>query len=312
MKQIENTFSTAALNPTGVGLIFFSAISFALKGVVAKLIFAEGVTVATLLFIRFLLATPLFWSYPIAKGAYKKLRQLSRRDLLLCMATGLLFACSAITDFIALSYIAAGVERMILFTYPAFIIIFRAIGTMRLPPKQHLLAFLVAEAGIIFLMGALDNDISISTTGVCFALAAAACYACQIMISQKAMETVPSILFTCLTNTVTFIAIALYFVSTTSVAVLLNVSMDAWFMLLFISIFCTVIPFFTLYEGIKRIGSEASAIISMIGPVITILAAYILLNEVLSFNQLTGAVLVFLGIATLRFYRVKDQSPLRP
>lgn len=227
----------------GAALILFSAATFALKGVIAKLIYAEGINVPTLLFSRFLISLPLFWMFFLVRNGRKKenFSHISRKSYLLCGATGSLYAISAITDFIALSYIDASVERMILFTYPVFII-----------------------------------------------------------------------LFTCLTNSVIFIWISLYFFLFGSMGDFISVSSNGWYLLVFIPLFCTVIPFFSLYEGIRRIGSEKSALLSLGGPVVTILATYVLLGEQLTLNQLGGVLLIFIGIGSLRLTKVKMQSPLRP
>jgi drug/metabolite transporter (DMT)-like permease len=60
----------------------------------------------------------------------------------------------------------------------------------------------------------------------------------------------------------------------------------------------TVLPAFLLARGIALIGSGPAAIISTIGPVSTILLAYIFLQEPLSVTELVGTALVIFG-ATL-------------
>jgi uncharacterized membrane protein len=76
----------------------------------------------------------------------------------------------------------------------------------------------------------------------------------------------------------------------------LNINLNEYYYATIIAVFCTVIPFFILFEGIKRIGSTQSAILSMIGPAITLLAAHTILNEKLDINQLIGVLITILGI----------------
>jgi drug/metabolite transporter (DMT)-like permease len=67
-----------------------------------------------------------------------------------------------------------------------------------------------------------------------------------------------------------------------------------------ISIFCTVIPFFLLYEGIRRVGATQASLISLSGPAMTFFAAWLFLGEVLTIPQMIGFVVVTLGVALLK------------
>ncbi len=48
--------------------------------------------------------------------------------------------------------------------------------------------------------------------------------------------------------------------------------------------------------GIKKIGSSNAAIISSIGPVSTILQAHFVLGEKITVEQITGTILVIIGV----------------
>jgi drug/metabolite transporter (DMT)-like permease len=72
-----------------------------------------------------------------------------------------------------------------------------------------------------------------------------------------------------------------------------------------------------MFEGIKRIGASRYAIISMIGSVITLLAAYLIfLNEKLDRNQFTGAFITMSGIFMLQgsgfLNKIGKYLPRRP
>jgi drug/metabolite transporter (DMT)-like permease len=62
------------------------------------------------------------------------------------------------------------------------------------------------------------------------------------------------------------------------------------------AILATVIPSFLISEGIRRIGSDNASIISSVGPVSTIILAYIFLNERVNWIQIMGTVLVLAGV----------------
>ncbi|HPH46696.1 MAG TPA: DMT family transporter, partial [Chryseolinea sp.] len=58
----------------------------------------------------------------------------------------------------------------------------------------------------------------------------------------------------------------------------------------------TVIPSYLVTEGIKRIGSDNAAIVGSIGPVSTILQAYLILDEPIRALQIVGTIFILIGI----------------
>jgi len=65
------------------------------------------------------------------------------------------------------------------------------------------------------------------------------------------------------------------------------------------ALFCSVIPFLLITEGIRRVGASRSALISTVGPVATLVLAWLLLEETMAWEQLAGAALVILSIMAL-------------
>ena len=75
-----------------------------------------------------------------------------------------------------------------------------------------------------------------------------------------------------------------------------------------IAVISTVVSFVLILEGIKRIGAERASIISMLGPVITILLGTLFLGERLELVQWFGCILVFLIIIVLELQKFKSQK----
>ena len=73
-----------------------------------------------------------------------------------------------------------------------------------------------------------------------------------------------------------------------------------------LSIIATVLPSFMLSYGMKTIGSNNVAVITSIGPVSTILQAYLFLGENIHLTQIIGTILVIIGV--LRIGREKAVS----
>ena len=68
---------------------------------------------------------------------------------------------------------------------------------------------------------------------------------------------------------------------------------------LFNAVLCTVLPVFATMLAVERIGASRASMASMVGPVSTIVLAYLFLGERISIWQLAGTALVLGGIYVL-------------
>jgi len=61
----------------------------------------------------------------------------------------------------------------------------------------------------------------------------------------------------------------------------------------------TVLPVWAVAEAIRRIGAGPVALTGSLGPIVTLLLAWLLLDEALGVAQLAGAVLVVAGVTVM-------------
>jgi drug/metabolite transporter (DMT)-like permease len=87
---------------------------------------------------------------------------------------------------------------------------------------------------------------------------------------------------------------------------LFSFSKEVYMLSAAMAIFSTVVPAMLLSEGIRMIGSGRASIIGSVGPVSTIILAYIFLGEDISLYQLLGTVLVLAGVLTVSRSGKKD------
>lgn len=66
------------------------------------------------------------------------------------------------------------------------------------------------------------------------------------------------------------------------------------------AVFSTVLPVWWLSLAIQRMGAGQAAAVGTLGPVLTVLAAWLLLGESLSLLQLAGLALVMFGVTRLK------------
>ncbi|MCC9620258.1 DMT family transporter [Thalassospira sp. MA62] len=288
--------------PTGsaIVLVLVSTVAFAMKGLLAKYVYATGMTVDGLLLLRFLIAMPFFWVGVYLFGKRRPGdRPMRARDLLWGLLYGGLFFASAVGDFTAVSLINVSISRIVLFTFPAIVLILECLHKRRLPPMRQVVCFVVTYIGLMLVL-APDGFGQISPTlwnGAVWALGSALTYSFYLYFGQRMIGTIGSMHFAALVNTMAGLCMIVYQLVLHKP---LNLTVDGVTWTVLIAIFCTVIPFFLLYEGIRRIGATQAALISLSGPAMTLCAAWLLLGEVLSPIQMAGFAVVVIGVASIK------------
>lgn len=294
--------SQAAAKPVGsaLTLVLLSTAAFAMKGLLAKFVYATGMTVDGLLLLRFMIAMPFFWIgvYFFGKNRPGE-RAMKPVDLAWGALYGGLFFAAALFDFTAVSIIEVTVSRIVLFTFPAIVLILECLHKWRLPPLRQIFCFIVTYLGLVLVLaphglGAVSGTLWL---GAFWAFASALTYAAYLYFGQRMIQVIGSMHFAALVNTMAGLSMILYELVVQNP---LNLNVDGVLWTAAISIFCTVIPFFLLYEGIRRIGATQAALISLSGPAMTFFAAWLLLGEVLTLPQIAGFAVVTIGIASLK------------
>jgi drug/metabolite transporter (DMT)-like permease len=69
------------------------------------------------------------------------------------------------------------------------------------------------------------------------------------------------------------------------------------------AIACTVIPFFLLFEGIRRCGAVRASLLTLCGPVVTAAGAWAILGETLTPLQIAGFAITIVSVASLSLPR---------
>ncbi|MBN1222220.1 MAG: DMT family transporter [Candidatus Aminicenantes bacterium] len=78
------------------------------------------------------------------------------------------------------------------------------------------------------------------------------------------------------------------------------ISVRVWAILLYSAIFSLVIPYIVWYASVKRVGNSKTAIYDNLIPVLTILFAYMLLDERITPVQAVGTVVILAGVYLTR------------
>jgi drug/metabolite transporter (DMT)-like permease len=287
---------------TELGYVFaaIGAILFSTKAVAIKLAYGDPVDAATLLALRMALSVPI---YVVIGGlAVRDLRRQGKPlpSLQLCVQAALVGALgywfASYTDFLGLQFISAQFERLILFTYPLFTVIFGALFFSQPMRPAALAAMGVSYAGLMLIfVEKLESGGSHAAIGAGLVLAAALAFAFYQLLAKSVIAVMGPRLFTCIAMTGAALGAFVTFIAGHAPADLV-VSQRVFWLSVFLAIGATVLPSFFLNAALHRISAQANAAIGTLSPMVTIVLATIFLGETLSPAGYVGAALVLAGV----------------
>lgn len=286
----------------GVWLAAVAAVGFSFKAIFVKLGLAHGADAVTLLALRMGFALPVFIFVAWRSGA----SGLERRDWLWLAALGLSgYYLSSLFDFLGLQYISAGLERLILFTYPTLVLLFSALflGQKIRPATWGALALCYAGIGL-----AVSHDLTIAgdsrslLVGSLWVFASAVSYALFWMGSGHVVTRVGATRLSAYASIFACLFVLGHFAATHPLRALV-VPPRAYLDGLALALLCTVLPIWLQAESIRRIGAPTAALVGTLGPVITIILGWWILGEAMAPSQLAGAGLVIAGVLLVSMKR---------
>lgn len=292
----------------GVILGLIAAVLYSLKAVFVKLAYlptdgvSEQVPPITLMALRLGFSFPAYLGILIWVWRKAEVKP-QLKEIVLAMATGIIayYLCTLL-DFTGLQYITAQLERLLLFTYPAFVILFGALffgGTLT---RSGAAAVALAYTGLAIVF--LGGDITESSNlwlGSGLVIACAMLFALYQLLAKRFIDKMGAQLFTCLAMLGAAIAIFSHFLIAAAwnegVGGALSIPGRVYFLGLVIAVFSTLLPSFFMNIAIGRIGAQRVAMLGMIGPLATIIAAIWVLNEPFGPWDAVGTAVTLIGIA---------------
>lgn len=273
---------------------------FSTKGIIIKLAYGVRLDAETLLALRMGLSLPFYLA--IASFALRDRRRSGLplpglRVWISAILVGLLgYWFASYADFLGLKYITAQFERLILFTYPLFVVLLGALFFGQPVTRRILVAIAVSYSGLALIF---SENLSLQgadvARGAAWVLASAVAFALYQLLARRPISQMGPSLFTCVAmSAAAGGAFAQFFVHHSAGA--LAVSGRPLAYAVTIAIGATVIPSFFLNAALHRISAQANSAIGTISPIITILLSAAILGEPLTALGIIGALLVIGGI----------------
>jgi drug/metabolite transporter (DMT)-like permease len=274
---------------TGVALALTSAAGFGVMPVLGKVAYDDGAEPVGVLAVRFALAA----------GALLLLARLGGQPLprdrrlgALALLGGVGYVGQALCYFTALERISAGLTALLLYVFPALVVVLSAVLLRKRPRPLAAGCAAVALAGTALTIGPVQGG---QGSGVVLGLGAALLYAVYIVGSSRVTR-------------VGAFAMAAVVLSAAAVTTgglaaatrpALPSSATAWLALVGVALLGTVVAVTAFFGALALLGPSDTAVLSTAEPVVSVAVAGLVLGERLSSTQVVGGAVVLLAVAVL-------------
>jgi drug/metabolite transporter (DMT)-like permease len=283
------------------------AVCFSTKAIFVKLAYRDSaVDSVSLLALRMIFALPFFAGAAAFSSRKESNTRFTMKQWIYVALIGCLgYYVSSYLDFMGLRYVSAGIERLILFIYPTFVVLISAVWFKVIVTRRQVAALVITYAGLLI---AFVSEAQINTSGddfyigSLFILACALTYGTYIAASGKIIPTIGSVKFNSYAMSFACLAVLIHFFATSNNS-LLGFPPIVYVYSFLMAIVSTVIPSYLVSISLNRLGANNTAIIASIGPVSTILQAWYFLDERVSALQWLGTVFIIGGILMISWKR---------
>jgi drug/metabolite transporter (DMT)-like permease len=277
--------------PSGFVMVLLASTCFGTLGIFSSLFYDDGGTPWTLLFLRFVVTGPV-----LAIVAFVVKEPWPGRRLALIGASLGVFQLGVGVGLLE------GFERapialvsLLYFAYPLMVAVGATLIYREALSAQRGIILAVALTGVALIIGIPD---SANGAGIVLGLIAALCVTGSVLSSQRLMTT---------DGISPIVLSALMFTSPAAVLLLalpirspeFGVSGAAWGWALGAVFVSAVFPIALFYTGVKRVGASVAGLLSTAEPLVTVILAYLVLDESLTAVQLAGGALIVLSVAAL-------------
>lgn len=273
----------------GILVVFLATVFLSTKSIWAKLIYLDSLSPLNVLVCRAVLSLP-FFLIPMIRFDWNSVNK--SKVFKYSFFGAILYLSSSIADFIGLLYISASLERAVLFTFPIYVFLLSSDLSRITFSKVILIVSTVLGLAIMF-NPTVDNHLTDTLIGISLVLLSAVFWALFIIYSKRVVSNISPTNFTstymCITTVILFFGAIINGATFTTFSDLQTYTI---IYLVLLAIFCSIIPSYLMSFGLKKINASLAAVISAMGPIVTLGLDVVILNHNLALNEIIGAIIV--------------------
>ena len=285
--------------------LVFGSLFFAISSIPAKLAMESGLSAWRLTQIRTFGAFLVLFTYVYIKN--KRSLKIKTNELPMLIVFGVFgFAAVNLLYFLAIQRLNVGIALIIEFTAPIWIALWMRYIQKKLVSKLMWWGLVIGLTGLV-LIAQVWRGLTLDGLGVLFAVLDAFALTIYFLVGEKlvGVKSSEATMAWGLGISSAFFAIiqpwwSFPFEKMGSVVDLTGrlsgISLPAFFLVLWVIVFGTAIPYFLVLNGLRGLSAATTSSIGMLEPVFGGIFAWIFLYEKLNFTQTLGVVVVLAGI----------------
>ena len=298
MQYFKNIKGLEDYKLSGIFSALICSLGLGLAVALGRLAFDGGTTPLSVAFFRSLLSVVAMGTICICMGISLRL---PRSALISMLFLGCLFSHMAFGNVGSTKYIPISLAALLFFIYPPVVAILNHAIARKWPSLIKTISITVAFLGLAVMLGVDLHQLDLR--GVAIGITAGiACAVNIIWVARKVSGVHPFIIvFYQSTIASVIVGVLAWYLG----ELRLPNETGGWLGFLLVGVLQTVsIPFF--YFAIQRIGSEPTAMINNSQPVASIVAAILIFNEGITFDQFFGTIMVIGGILVTQWDDLKN------
>ena len=279
----------------GVFLVAIGATTYGMLATFVKMAYSEGYTTAEVTTSQFVLGIiGILLINTFQKIKHKdKVVKATPKNIFSLMLAGTSLGMTSLFYYLAVKYIPVSIGIVLLMQTVWMGVLLEMILEKKLPSKQKVIAVFIVLIGTVLATNIINNDIELDWRGIAWGIMAAASFTTTMFTANRVATEISSAqrsLYMLLGGAV----IVFSFAFVTQVTPFNVEIFMKWGIIL--SLFGTIIPPMLMNAGFPLTGIGLGSIVSALELPVSVMMAYVLLNEKVIFSQWVGIVLIILAI----------------
>jgi drug/metabolite transporter (DMT)-like permease len=279
----------------GVFLVALGATTYGMLATFVKMAYSEGYTTAevtTSQFVLGIIGILLINAFQKIKHR-KNVVKATSKNIFSLMLAGTSLGMTSLFYYLAVKYIPVSIGIVLLMQTVWMGVLLEMFLEKKLPSRQKVIAVFIVLIGTVLATNIINNDIKLDWRGIAWGVMAAASFTTTMFTANRVATEISSAqrsLYMLLGGAV----IVFSFAFVTQVTPFnLDIFMK-WGIVL--ALFGTIIPPMLMNAGFPLTGIGLGSIVSALELPVSVMMAYVLLNEKVIFSQWIGIVLIILAI----------------
>lgn len=279
----------------GVFLVAIGATTYGMLATFVKMAYSEGYTTAevtTSQFILGIIGILLINAFQKAKHKEKVVKA-TKKNIFSLMLAGTSLGMTSLFYYLAVKYIPVSIGIVLLMQTVWMGVLLEMILEKKLPSKQKVIAVIIVLIGTVLATNIIHNDVALDWRGLAWGVLAAASFTTTMFTANSVATEISSAqrsLYMLLGGSIIVFSFA---IATQAAPFNFEIFLK-WGIIL--ALFGTIIPPMLMTAGFPLTGIGLGSIVSALELPVSVMMAYVLLDEKVILSQWIGIVLIILAI----------------